>query len=314
MFTDEIDLTLIAGHGGAGKVHFFAPPMRGPDGGNGGKGGDIYIQTTSDLTALGKFIKDKVLEAEKGEDGGNNNKFGKDGKDLTITVPQGCLLIDLDTEEEIELDTKELPLLIAKGGLGGRGNTEFKSAKNTTPRFAQPGLRGQQKRYKVILKLIADFGLIGLPNAGKSSLLNELTAANVKVANYPFTTLEPNLGMFNGKVLADIPGLIEGASSGKGLGIGFLKHIEKTSTLLHCISAESEDVTRDYKTIQGELKKYNPELLNKKEIILLTKSDLVSPAELKKKMTSLKKTKKEIMPLSIHDWDSLEKLKNLIVN
>ncbi len=312
MFIDEIELTVKAGHGGAGKVSFANPPMRGPDGGNGGKGGDVYIQTTTDLTALGRFIQKKVLQAEDGSPGSSNQKFGRAGKDLIITIPQGCILEDLGTGEQFEIDSKQSPFLVSKGGLGGKGNAEFKSPKNTTPRFAQPGLPGQERHLKVNLLLIADYGLIGLPNAGKSSLLNELTTANVKVANYPFTTLEPNLGMFSGKVIADIPGLIEGASSGKGLGINFLKHIQKTSVLLHTVSAESDDVVKDYKTVREELKKYNPELQAKREVILLTKSDLVEKQQLKKQLTQLKKLKKEVLPISIHDWDSLEALKKLL--
>ncbi len=312
MFVDEVKLTLKAGHGGAGKVSFFPPPQKGPDGGNGGKGGNVYIELTSDLTALSRFIQGKLISAQDGEMGGTNNSFGAKGKDLTIIFPKGTVLINLETAEEIDLADIKMPFLIAEGGLGGKGNSAFKSPRNTTPRYSQNGLPGEEKHFKVVLKLIADFGLIGLPNAGKSSLLNELTAAKAKVANYPFTTLEPNLGMFEGKVIADIPGLIEGASSGKGLGINFLKHIEKTSILLHCISAESEDVAKDYKTIREEMTSYNPQLLEKEEIILLTKSDLVEAKTLKQKITKLSKFKKKICPISIHDWDSLEDFKKIL--
>ena len=312
MLIDEAEITLKGGHGGAGKVSFFPGEKSGPDGGNGGRGGDVYISTTSDLTALNRFTRDKTLIAEKGGDGGGNRKFGSDGQDMEIKMPIGTYFLDKKTGEEFELKNTEDKILIAKGGLGGRGNAEFKSPRRTTPMYAQPGLSGQERELKVILKLIADFGLIGLPNSGKSSLLNELTAASAKVANYPFTTLEPNLGVLDGRVIADIPGLIEGASAGKGLGIKFLKHIEKVGLLLYTVSLESDDPVRDYQTVRNELEKYNPELLEKKEIILLTKSDLLDKKDLENKLKLMKKFKKEIFPISIHDWDSISKLKEHI--
>ncbi|MDO8638134.1 MAG: Obg family GTPase CgtA [Candidatus Daviesbacteria bacterium] len=319
MLIDEADIILKGGHGGAGKVSFGPSEKAGPDGGNGGKGGDLYLKVTSDLFALNQFSKATTLNAGDGENGGKNLKFGKNGKDLEIYLPLGTSLLDKDSEEELELSDLNQVILIAKGGLGGRGNAEFKSPRNTTPRFAQKGLPGQEKNLKVLLKLIADFGFIGLPNAGKSSLLNELTSAQAKVANYPFTTLEPNLGVLNSRVLADIPGLIEGASEGKGLGIKFLKHIEKVKLLLHCIDGTSEDVIKDYEIVRNELGNFstkggpssggNPELLQKEEIILLTKSDLIEKKDLEKKLKDLKKLKKEVLPISIHDYDSLEVLK-----
>lgn len=313
MLTDEVEIILKGGHGGAGKVSFGPGARSGPDGGNGGRGGDLYINVTSDLFALNQFSKTKILQAGDGESGGGNLKFGKEGKDLEISLPLGTTLLDKETREELELNDLNQRILIAKGGLGGRGNADFKSSKNTTPMFAQKGLPGDEKKLKVILKLIADFGLIGLPNVGKSSLLNELTAATAKVANYSFTTLEPNLGVLNSKVLADIPGLIEGASEGKGLGIKFLKHIEKVKLLLHCLSAESEDVASDYRVVRTELGNFNPKLLEKEEIILLTKSDLAEKGNLGKKIKVLKKFKKEVLPVSIHDFDSLENLKKLLL-
>lgn len=312
MLIDEVEITIKGGHGGAGKVSFYPGFKSGPDGGNGGKGGDVYIRVTNDLTALNQYAGQKDWEAVNGEAGKSNRQFGKDGKDLELTMPMGTSLIDEENGETIDLENIGDRLLIAKGGLGGRGNYEFKSSRNTTPKFAQPGLPGEKKHFKVILKLIADYGLIGLPNAGKSSLLNELTAANVKTAEYPFTTLEPNLGVLNEKVIADIPGLIEGASEGKGLGIKFLKHIEKVNLLLHCISAEAEDINKDYKTVREELEKFNPELLKKEEIILLTKTDLVDKKEVDSKIKELKKSKRKIVPVSIHDWNSLENLKKII--
>lgn len=321
MFVDEAEVILRAGHGGAGRVSFYKVWMRGPDGGNGGRGGDVYIKATTDLMALRQFTAKKTLSAENGEMGGKNKSSGKDGSDLEILMPVGTVLEEVNTGEVFELVEPDQIIRIAKGGLGGKGNTEFKSSRNTTPEYAQPGLPGERKEFKIHLKLIADFGLIGLPNAGKSSLLNELTAANVKTADYPFTTLEPNLGALNGKIVADIPGLIEGASEGKGLGIKFLKHIEKVSTLLHCIATDSDNALEDYQTVWKELESYkqslksslgsdySPIFKDRPEIILLTKSDLISEKQLKEKLKELKKLKKKIIPVSIHDWDSLENLK-----
>lgn len=312
MLIDEVEIIVKGGHGGPGKVSFNPGKKGGPNGGNGGKGGNVYVSVTSDLFALNQFSKSKVKEAEEGGMGGDYQKSGRDGKDLEIIMPLGTQLLDLQTGEVFELDSLDKRILICKGGLGGRGNFEFRSSTNTTPLYAQPGLRGQEKQLKAELKFIADFGLIGLPNAGKSSLLNELTNAGVKTADYPFTTLEANLGMWNGKVIADIPGLIEGASKGKGLGIKFLKHIERVKLLLHCVPSDSQDVVKDYQAIRNELGEYNKELLDKDEIILLTKTDLVSEKEVKEKIKSLKKFKRQIIPVSIHDWDSIKNLEKVL--
>lgn len=311
MFIDEIDVLLRGGKGGAGKVSFYKT-RRGPDGGNGGKGGDIYIRPTSNLTALNRFTKDKVIEAENGEPGGSNKKYGKDGSDLEILLPFGTTVLDKKTGEVWEINDENERILIAKGGLGGRGNFEFRSSRNTTPEYAQPGLPGQERSLHLTLKFLADYGLIGLPNSGKSSLINELTSTKSKVASYPFTTLEAVLGVMNGKVIADIPGLIEGAGEGKGLGFKFLKHIEKVTVLLHCISSESENPLNDYEVIRKELQKYNAELLTKKEIILLTKSDLFEKKDLDKKIKELGKLKKKIIPVSIYDFESIENLKKIL--
>ncbi len=305
MLVDEAEITVRGGHGGPGRVSFRGKLGGGPDGGDGGKGGSVYVRVTSDIYALAQFLSKKVCRAEDGGSGGGGIRSGANGKDLILTMPVGTFLTD-EKGSGIELTQLGQEFLLAKGGLGGRGNEFFKSSGNTTPRYAQPGLSGQEKRLKLELKLIADFGLIGLPNAGKSSLLNEITNANAKIGNYPFTTLEPNLGVLNGRVIADIPGLIEGASVGRGLGHKFLKHIEKVKLLLHCISSESDDPARDYKIIRKELAKFNPELLNKKEIILLTKSDL--------KKTKLKKIdNKKVIPVSIYNWDSIQALIKILL-
>ena len=313
MFSDEAEIILRAGHGGRGIVSFGKKMGSGPDGGNGGRGGDIYLVAEADLTLLNQFTTKVVFEAENGYSGDRNRKSGSSGADLEIKVPMGTSVIDRETGKLI-FDMQEVGQreLVCVGGKGGRGNFEFRSSRLTTPKIAQPGLRGEKKDLKLVLKLIADFGLIGLPNAGKSSLLNELTNAHVRVAEYPFTTLFPNLGVFKGKVLADIPGLIEGAANGRGLGISFLKHIEKVGVLLHCLSSESSDSVKDYKTVLTELKNYNKELVKKPEILLITKSDLGDAKTLEALKKRLTKYSPKILAVSIHDWDSIEKLKRAI--
>ncbi len=305
MFIDEVNITIKAGHGGAGKSSFAT---YGPDGGNGGKGGDVYLKVTSNLKALNQFSIDQDIKAADGISGLNRNLHGKKGEDTIVTLPIGCSLTEETTGELIELTNLDQNILICEGGLGGKGNAEFKSSKNRAPKYAQPGLEGEFKSFTVVLRFIADLGLIGLPNAGKSSLLNELTNSNVAVGAYPFTTLEANLGAFGQQIIADIPGLIEGASNGKGLGTKFLKHIEKVKILLHCISSESEDVIADFNTINSELEKFNPELINKKRIILLTKTDLVSKEQIDELVQKLKVFNFSIFPISIHDFDSLNNL------
>jgi GTP-binding protein len=307
MLIDDVDITVQAGHGGAGKVSFGGD---GPDGGNGGKGGDVYITVTSDLKALNQFSAKNTVSATDGETGMGKRSFGKKGQDVTVVLPLGSTLTEKETGETVELDRLDLKILICKGGIGGRGNLEFKSSKNRSPDYAQPGRPGQVKNFKVILRFIADFGLIGLPNAGKSSLLNELTNAKAATAAYPFTTLEANLGVFGSKIIADIPGLIAGASEGRGLGTDFLKHIEKVKMLLHCIAADSADLIADFNTINHELEEFNPELLNKKRLILLTKSDLVEKSVLTAEVKKLKTLKYEVIPVSVYDLPSIENLKS----
>lgn len=311
MFIDEADIVVTAGKGGDGKISFY-PMKNGPDGGNGGNGGNVYARLDPTLSNLNKFWERKSYKAGNAMAGGSYRRKGANGEDLFLYFPKGTTLIDKETGHEIELMDESTEVLLCRGGQGGRGNDAFKSSVFQTPRKYETGKEGQVKQFHVILRLIADYGLIGLPNAGKSSLLNELTAANVKTAAYPFTTLEPNLGVVDGKILADIPGLIEGASGGKGLGVKFLKHIEKVDMLLHCIASDSVDVVKDYKTVVDELQKYNPTLLEKEQIILLTKHDLVDANTIKKHTKLLKKFSNQILPLSIHDFESLEALKKLL--
>lgn len=311
MFVDEAKITVKAGDGGNGKVSFF-PGKSGPDGGNGGDGGDVYVVMDPNMTSLNMYLDKRMWEAESGGMGGRNRMFGKKGKDLEFRVPRGTAVADTEHHEEIEINEKNPKILICKGGRGGYGNDMFKSATNQVPRHADPGKKGRIRNLTLILRLIADVGFIGFPNAGKSSLLNELTSAQVKVAPYPFTTLEPNLGVCEGRIIADIPGLIEGASTGKGLGIKFLKHIEKVNLLLHCISVESQDVIKDFEKVRNELGVYNKKLLEKRSIVLLTKIDLVEEKTIKLISKQFIKIGTTVIPISIHDLDRINHLKSII--
>ncbi len=311
MFVDEAEIEVAAGNGGSGRVSFFAN-RKGASGGAGGHGGSVYAQASSNVTHLKRYTEITKYEAESGIMGSQNKRSGKNGQDLVLKVPLGTTIIDTKTKEEVILDKEGAQFMLCQGGIGGHGNVFFKSSTNRTPKFAEPGKPGQRRKLKLVLKLIADYGLIGLPNAGKSSLLNLLTKANVRTANYPFTTLEPNLGVFEGKVIADVPGLIEGASGGKGLGIKFLKHIEKVKMLLHCISAESSDIVTEYQTVVKELSSYNKTLLDKKSVILLTKTDLVDEIIIKEKIKLLSKYNKNILPISIFKEETIEELQKLL--
>jgi GTP-binding protein len=284
MLIDEARITIKAGNGGDGLVHFYHDrwrPKGGPDGGDGGSGGSVYFEAVSDITRLGQFRHQKEFSAEDGQSGGPNQRTGKNGQDLILYLPVGTL-INYDNGTKQELTSVGQRLLIAKGGKGGIGNYRHRSATNQAPTEFTPGQKTSPKNLFLQLKLIADVGLIGLPNAGKTSLLNELTSAKAKVANYPFTTLEPNLGVTKSNlIIADIPGLIAGASQGKGLGIKFLKHIERTRLLVHCVAADSSDPLLDYQLIRDELAASSLSLSQKPEIIVLTKSDLLDPKQQK---------------------------------
>ena len=313
MLIDDVTIRVRAGNGGRGAVAFDKNKMAlGPAGGSGGNGGSIYFEGVSDLGALNQFRYKKELTAENGEGGKGQFNDGPDGKNLILKVPVGTVIHNLTTETNQEIIKIGEKIIAAKGGLGGKGNFLFRSPRNTSPRRFQPGLPGEEAALRLELKLIADVGLVGFPNVGKSSLLNELTKAKAKVANYPFTTLEPNLGVYYELILADIPGLIEGASSGKGLGIKFLRHIERTKILFHLISAESADPKKDYKIIRKELGSYNKALLNKPEYLFLSKSDSLDSQKLKKVVATLKKINTETVPISIYDLDSMEKIRKIL--
>lgn len=316
MLIDNVTITVAGGKGGNGRVSFLRnarTPKGGPDGGNGGNGGSLFFQGIDDILALRNFQFKKELRAEDGIPGGKQKQFGRNGNDLVVKLPIGTVVTDTSSHEQFEILNDTDKICIAKGGLGGRGNDEFKSATNQTPRYAEKGTPGEEKVLQLELKLIADIGFIGLPNAGKSSLLSVLTNAHPKIANYPFTTLEPNIGMMGNITLADIPGLIEGAHVGRGLGIQFLRHVEKTKMFVHCISVENDDVVLAYQTVRSELKEYNAELLDKKEIILLTKTDLVDEKTVAKKRKELQKTKREVVPFSLYNEKDIESLKRLLV-
>ncbi len=309
MLIDEAEIRVKAGNGGQAAQTYrgFRKGVKvGPSGGDGGQGGSIYFIASHDVSDLSIFQFKKDLVAENGKKGMPGNHNGKDGTDLLIPLPIGTRVVNEDEEFDI-IDTST-PVLIAKGGDKELGS--YSLSKIT----GEPNIdtRGQEKKLSLNLSLIADIGLIGLPNAGKSSILKKLTNANPKIGNYPFTTLEPNLGVMDELIIADIPGLIEGASEGIGLGTKFLKHIEKTKILVHCISAESIEPNLDYKTVREEFKKYNQALLEKEEIILITKKDLVTQEELDEKIKLLKKEVSTVMSISVFDENSLKQLRNVL--
>ena len=313
MLIDDVNVRISAGHGGKGAVAFNKNLMSlGPAGGGGGLGGSVYAEGVSDLSALGQFRFKKEFSAEDGQEGRGQFRDGHDGKDLILKVPVGTIAHNLTNETDVEVEHVGERVLLAKGGKGGKGNFLFRSSRNTTPKQSQPGLPGESFAFRLELKFIADVGFVGLPNVGKSSLLNELTNAKSKVANYAFTTLEPNLGTYYELILADIPGLIEGSSEGKGLGTRFLRHIERTRTLFHFISAESPTPVADYKTIRAELGAYSKALLKKPEHLFLTKSDVVDEKQLKSILAKLKKIDPKVIAISIIDEESMKKVQKLL--
>ena len=329
-FIDEIKLHASAGRGGDGVVRWRQEkfiPKGGPAGGDGGRGGDFFAIAVRDINILYKYKAKKEFTAGRGEDGGNKSLHGANGEDYVLELPIGSVITNLGTEERWQLLKEGEKVLLLRGGYGGFGNEHFKSSTNTTPQECKPGADGEQGDFKIELELFADIGLVGLPNAGKSSLLNSVTNAEAKIGDYAFTTLDPNLGDFYGYIIADIPGLIEGASDGKGLGVKFLKHVKRTKMIAHLVSFENlskgtTGMMKVYKEIRKELEKYDKKnnlvdedgLATKEEIIILTKTDVVEDIKIiEKKKKEFEKLGGKVYVLSLYDDKSVKKIKDELV-
>ncbi len=322
-FLDQVKIFIKAGNGGSGSPSFRREKFiefGGPDGGDGGKGGSIILKSERNLNTLIDFRYQQHFKAQRGEDGKGKNQTGKGGEDLYLKVPVGTQIFEEDNKTLIfDFKKEKDEFVVALGGKGGLGNTRFKSSTNRAPKKITKGIKGEEFWIWLQLKTIADIGIIGLPNAGKSSLLASITKATPKIANYKFTTLNPNLGVaiYDDKeiILADIPGIIEGAHSGTGLGIKFLKHIERCKTLLHLIDVTEEDLIVSYKQIRDELGKYSKELLKKNELIVFNKIDLVNEKELKEKIKKFNKDiKKKVLLLSTMKKKYIAEIKSKLIN
>jgi GTP-binding protein len=319
-FVDYIKIHIKSGNGGKGSAHLHREkyvPKGGPDGGDGGRGGHIIIRGDKNYWTLFHLKFKRHFKAEKGGDGSRNRSTGKDGEDIYIDVPLGTVIKNTESEETVsEITLQGQEFIIAQGGMGGRGNWHFKSSTNQTPRYAQPGIPGIEIDVTLELKLLADVGLVGFPNAGKSTLLSKMTAAKPKIADYPFTTLKPNLGIVSYRdgrsfVMADIPGIIEGASEGKGIGHRFLRHIERNSNLLFLVPADADDIQKEYDILLNELKKYNPELLDKRRVLAISKSDLLDE-ELEAEMKELIPDDLPHIFISSYTGRNIDRLKDLL--
>ena len=310
MIVDEVTITVEAGSGGNGCLSFRREkfvPYGGPDGGNGGRGGNIFMEARTDVGTLVDFIYKPIYEAKHGVHGKGKNMYGKATEDVIIRVPVGTMVYDENHELVVDLNQKDMKFLLAKGGRGGRGNTTFTTATQQAPKIAERGEPGEKKTLRLELKLLADVGLVGFPNAGKSTLLSRVTHATPKIADYPFTTLEPQLGVVRvseGRsfVMADVPGLIEGASQGKGLGIKFLKHLERTKILLHLVELATltsfTELEKRVKTIKNELKQHSPKFLEMPQLLILTKVDSAATSEYAKWVKKLEKKGVQTMVIS----------------
>lgn len=315
---DELRFIAKAGNGGDGVVRWRQEKFiarGGPNGGDGGWGGNVYVTASRDTNILGGYKKaQKKFIAGNGKAGQGQSKHGQNGADVEIPLPIGSVITNQKTGEVFEVLNDTDRFMILAGGKGGFGNEHFKSSLNVAPMEVTEGKPGEEGEFFVELKIIADVGLAGFPNAGKSSLLNILTNAKSKVGDYNFTTLDPHLGVYHGYIIADIPGLIEGAHTGKGLGSKFLKHISRTNTIVHLVSVENDDVAVAYKTIRNELKQYGEGLEDKKELVILSKSDMVDAKDLKDKKKALEKAcKSDVITVSLYDDSSVKDLANAIV-
>jgi len=322
-FLDQVKIYIKAGNGGDGSPSFRREKFiefGGPDGGDGGRGGSVILKAEQNLNTLIDFRYQQHHKASRGENGSGQNRTGKSGENLILKVPLGTQVFEEDNKTLIYDFTKiSEEFIAAAGGKGGLGNTRFKSSTNRAPRKFTKGTQGEEFTIWLQLKTIADIGIIGLPNAGKSSLLASVTNANPKIANYQFTTLNPNLGVasYDNKeiTIADIPGLVEGAHKGTGLGIQFLKHIERCKSLLHLIDITSEDLKKNYKQVKSELKKYSNKLIKKKELIVLNKIDLIDKREVNHIIKDFKKnTKSEVIAVSTFNKSSVSKIKSKLLN
>ena len=322
-FLDQVKIYIKAGNGGDGSPSFRREKyveFGGPDGGDGGKGGSIILKSEENLNTLIDYRYQQHHKAERGENGSGQNRTGKGGEDLILKVPLGTQVFEEDNKTLLfDFNKKGEEYVAAAGGKGGLGNTRFKSSTNRAPRKFTKGTKGEEFVIWLQLKTIADIGIIGLPNAGKSSLLAAITNANPKIANYQFTTLNPNLGVANYDdkevTIADIPGLVEGAHKGTGLGIQFLKHIERCKSILHMIDITNEDPKKSYKQVKDELKNYSSKLTKKKELIVLNKTDLIDKNEIKKIIKDFSKgIKSEILALSVLDKKSVSQIKAKLIS
>lgn len=313
MFVDQITIYAQAGDGGDGVTrwnHEKFKPKAGPAGGNGGRGGDVIMRAVRDVNLLAKYTGAKEFCAENGEDGMNKSRHGKNGNDITIKVPVGSIVTDKERGRVYEFIKEGHEEKILKGGGGGFGNEQFKSSTNVAPEESTQGRKGEHGELDIELSLVVDVGLVGLPNAGKSTLLNALTNAHSKIGAYPFTTTEPHLGDFYGFIIADIPGLISGASSGKGLGHTFLRHVTHTKMLLHLVSLEENDPILQYKTIREELKNHDSNLLQKEEWIILTKNDLVKQEYIEDVVKKIDNDEKRVFVISTKTGHGIKNLQD----